>query len=141
MITQDDQQLVNCFENLFKFQIVNGFHSSNRVTFKGCVHFIFTGLFCMSMRELFRNNEKCFLFHFESSFCSWGNQVLTFKTFEYRDVIKWLSIWNTKHILLNKLGSNTVWEWNLASFVILQKKIFVKKLYEKCSVETSFGPF
>ena len=43
---------------------------------KGCVHYIFTSLFCMSKREDLWNKEKCFLFHFESSFRSWDNQIL-----------------------------------------------------------------
>ena len=34
---------------------------------KGCVHYIFASLFCMSKREHLRNKEKYFLFHFESS--------------------------------------------------------------------------
>ena len=34
---------------------------------KGCVRYIFASLFCMSKREYYRNKEKCFLFHFESS--------------------------------------------------------------------------
>ena len=46
--------------------------------FKGCVRCIFANLFCMSKREHFRNKEKCFLFHFESSSHSWDNQILTF---------------------------------------------------------------
>ena len=37
---------------------------------KGCVSYIFASLFCMSKREHLRNKGKCFLFHFESSFCS-----------------------------------------------------------------------
>ena len=45
---------------------------------KGCVCYIFAGLFCMSKREHFQNNEKCFLFHFKRSFHSWDNQILTF---------------------------------------------------------------
>ena len=46
---------------------------------KGCVHYIFAGLFCMSKREHLQNKEKCFLFHFdESSSRSWDNQILIF---------------------------------------------------------------
>ena len=37
---------------------------------KGCVRYIFASLFFMSKMEHFRNKEKCFLFHFESSFHS-----------------------------------------------------------------------
>ena len=46
--------------------------------FKGSVRYIFTSLFCMSKREGLWNKEKCFLFHFESSFRSWDNQILNF---------------------------------------------------------------
>ena len=45
---------------------------------KGCVRYIFASLFCMSKREYYRNKEKCFLFHCESSSRSWDNQLLTF---------------------------------------------------------------
>ena len=45
---------------------------------KGSVRYIFTSLFCMSKREDLWNKEKCFLFHFESSFRSWDNQILNF---------------------------------------------------------------
>ena len=38
--------------------------------FKGYVRYIFASLFYWSKREHFRNKEKCFLFHFESSNCS-----------------------------------------------------------------------
>ena len=38
--------------------------------FKGCVRYIFAGLFYWYKREHFRNKEKCFLFHFESSYYS-----------------------------------------------------------------------
>ena len=45
------------------------------VVFKGWVCYVFASLFCMSKREHFRNKEKCFLFHFESSFRSLDNQL------------------------------------------------------------------
>ena len=37
---------------------------------KGCVRYIFAGLFCISKKAQFRNKEKCFLFHCENSFRS-----------------------------------------------------------------------
>ena len=46
---------------------------------KGCVCYIFTSLFCMPKREDLQNKEKCFLFHFESSFCYSDNQILNFQ--------------------------------------------------------------
>ena len=35
---------------------------------KGCVHYIFTNLFCISKREHLWHKEKCFLFHFKALF-------------------------------------------------------------------------
>ena len=70
-----------------------------KITFKGCVRYIFTSLFCMSKRELFRKKEKCFLFHFESSFRAKHNQILTFQIFKCHDMV------NTKHILLKKVNT------------------------------------
>ena len=49
-----------------------------RKELKGCVRYIFACLFCLSKREHLWNKGKCFLFHFESSFRSWDNQILTF---------------------------------------------------------------
>ena len=45
---------------------------------KGCVRYIFAGLFCMSKREHLWNKEKWVLFHFESSSRFWDNHILTF---------------------------------------------------------------
>ena len=55
---------------------------------------IFAGSFCKSKREHLWNKEKCFLFHFKSSFHSWNNQILTFQIFKCHDIIKCL---NMKH--------------------------------------------
>ena len=45
--------------------------------------------------------------------------------------------WNAKHILLNNFGSkqcgNEIWP----VYLTLQKKFFIKKLYEKCGLGTS----
>ena len=54
-------------------------------------------LFCMSKREQSWSKEKCFLFHFESSFCSWDNQVLTFPILKCHDVIRCLSMKHETH--------------------------------------------
>ena len=45
---------------------------------KGCVCYILAGLFGKSKREHLWNSEKCFLFHFKSSFRSRNNEILTF---------------------------------------------------------------
>ena len=64
---------------------------------KGCVHYIFTSLFCMPKREDLWIKGKCFLFHFESSFHSWDNQILTFQIFKCHDVIKCPSMKHETH--------------------------------------------
>ena len=45
---------------------------------KGCVRYIFSSLVSMSNKEHLWNRKKCFLFHFESSFRSWDNQIFKF---------------------------------------------------------------
>ena len=42
---------------------------------KGCVCYIFPSLCFKSKQEHLSNYEKCFLFHFKSSFCSGENQI------------------------------------------------------------------
>ena len=62
-----------CLNSLFiRIRIKSHFplKSQSICNVKGCVCYIFAGLFCMSKREHFKNKEKCFLFHFESSFHS-----------------------------------------------------------------------
>ena len=56
--------------------------------FKGWIRYIFASLFYISKKEHFSNKRKYFLFLFESSFCSWDNQILTFQIFKCHDVIK-----------------------------------------------------
>ena len=65
----------------------------------GCVRYIFANLFCMSKREHLWNQEKCFLFHIESSFYSWDNQILNFQIFKCYDVIKCLSMKHKRHFI------------------------------------------
>ena len=82
------------------------------------------------------NKEKCFLFHFESSSRSWH--------FRYSNIItpSNAQAWNTKHILLNNLGSKCSLVTKFGQFMQYYKIIFfIKKFYEKCGVETSFRPF
>ena len=57
---------------------------------KGCVHYIFAGLFFKSKRERLSNQEKSSLFHFKSSFRSRENQILKLYIFKFHDVIKCL---------------------------------------------------
>ena len=64
------------------------FHIFGPKDLKDCVHYIFASLFFMFKREHLWNKEKCFLFHLESSFCSWDDQILTFQIFKSHDVTK-----------------------------------------------------
>ena len=87
-IITDSFYFFNCIHNHSKylnnyiriatvfFIIINNKISSRilRVILKDCVHYIFASLFCLSKRQHLWNKEKCFLFNFESSFCSWDNQ-------------------------------------------------------------------
>ena len=75
---------------------------------KGCVCYIFASLFCLPKREDLWNKEKCFLFHFGSSFRSWDNQILIFQIFKFHDVIKCLSMKRETH-LLNTWEANAAW--------------------------------
>ena len=64
---------------------------------KGCVHYIFASLFCKSKSEHSWSKEKCFLFHYECSFHSWDNQILTFQVFKCHDVTKCLNMKHERH--------------------------------------------
>ena len=66
-------------------------------SFKTCACYIFASLFRMFKKEHFWNKKKKFLFHFESSFRSWGYQILTFQIFKYHGVIKCLSMKHETH--------------------------------------------
>ena len=55
-------------------------------------------LFCMPKRQHLWNKEKYFLFHFESSFCSRDNQILTFQVFKCHEVIKCLGMKHKTYI-------------------------------------------
>ena len=50
--------------------------------------------------------------------------------------------WNTKHILLNNLGSKHSLVKKFGQFKqYYKRKFFIKKIYEKCGLETSSRPF
>ena len=112
-----------------------------QVPFKGCVRYIFATLFCMSKREHLWQKQKLFLFHFDSSFRSWDNQLLTFQISECHDVIKCLVVKHETHInayLGNWTQSgNEIWP----VYINYKIKFLIKKLYEKCGLETSSMPF
>ena len=78
------------------------------VVLKGCVRYIFASLFCKSKGRHSWNKEKCFLYHFKSSFHSWDNQILTFQIFKCYGVIKCPSMkQHTFHWITWEV--NTVW--------------------------------
>ena len=64
---------------------------------KGCVCYIFAILFFMSKWEHLRKKEECSLFHLESSFPSWDNQILNFRIFKCHDVVKCQSMKHETH--------------------------------------------
>ena len=50
--------------------------------------------------------------------------------------------WNTKHRLLNNLGSKCSLVIKFGQFMqYLENDFFIKKFYEKCGLETSSRPF
>ena len=54
-------------------------------------------LWLSSLKLASLNKEKCFLFHFESSFRSRENQIFTFQVFKCHDVIKCVSMKHETH--------------------------------------------
>ena len=80
-----------CFQGIWK-------ETSGMKWVKGCVRYIFARLFCISKWEHLWNKKKYFLFHFESSFGFWDNQILTSELFKCHDVIKCLSTKHETHI-------------------------------------------
>ena len=67
------------------------------ILIKGCVPYIFASLFFMAKREHLWNKEECFLFHLESSFHSWDNQISTLQIFKCYDVMKCPSMKHKTH--------------------------------------------
>ena len=76
--------------------------------FKDCDHYIFASLVGMFNREHLRNKGKCFLFHLQSTFHSWDNQILTFPLLTCHYVSNCLSM---KHETFYWITwePNTVW--------------------------------
>ena len=63
-------QSKNYFIKNYSISFIFAFQEHQKCVIKGCVHYIFAILFCMSKRKHFGSKEKCFLFHFERSFYS-----------------------------------------------------------------------
>ena len=57
-----------------------------------CVHYIFANLFFGLNQSTCQIKKNVFLFHLETSFRSWENQILEFYIFKFHGVIKCLSI-------------------------------------------------
>ena len=117
---------------------------SLRCILKVCVCYIFASLFFKSKREHLWNKEEHFLFHLESSFHSWDNQISTFQIYIQ---MSWRHQMSPKHETRNTFNyiiweANTVWKWNFASLCnITKQNFFIKKFCEKCGLETSSKPF
>ena len=58
--------------------------------------FLLVCFVCLKESTL-KTRKNVFLFHFESSFHSWDNQILTFQIFKCHDVIKCLSMKHETH--------------------------------------------
>ena len=86
--------------------------------------------------------RKTFLFHFESSFCSWDNHILTFQIFTCHDVIKYLMM-KHKAYFTEQLGKQTQsGVWYLASICNITKETFLlKKSKEHVAWKLVPGPF
>ena len=63
---------------------------------KDCVATFLLIYFVCLKESTFETRKKC-LFHFESSFRSWDNQILTFQMFKCHDVIKYLHMKHETH--------------------------------------------
>ena len=99
--------------------------------FKGCVYYIYASLFFKSKPKHLSNQEKCFLFHFKSSFPSRENQMLEFYNVKFHDVIKCLMKFDEMKFV------NEIWP----VCVILQKKKFYQKFLQKLRPENQFQAF
>ena len=71
-----------------KAELFNSFFVRQCTVIKGCVRYAFASFFFKSKKEHLRNKEKCFLFHFKSSFRSRENQISEFLVFKFHEVIK-----------------------------------------------------
>ena len=60
---------------------------------------IFLLIWLVYLTEHVWNKEKCFLFHFQSSFHYWDNQILNFLIFKCHDVIKCVSMKQETHFI------------------------------------------
>ena len=120
--------------HLILFMITEGNSNVVATNFKrkGPAHYIFACVFCQAEGEHLWNKD---IFQFESSFCSWDNQVLTFQKFKCHDVMKYPSMKHETHFT-EKLGKQTqpVNEMWHVYVKLHTKKLFIIKLSEKCGL-------
>ena len=99
--------------------------------FKGYLRYIFTNLLSMPKREHLWNKEKCFLFHFKSSFRSLDNKILNFQIFKCHGVIKCLCMEHETHFI-EKIGKKAQSDSEIwPMYVTLQNEIFYKEVLWK----------
>ena len=96
-------------------------------SFKGGVRYIFASLLSKSKGEHSWNKEKCFLFHFKTSFRSWDNRILIFGVFKCHDVIKCPSIETQNTFYWQTWKVNTVWWSYLVSLCNITKEKYLLK--------------
>ena len=85
--------LLNAYKNIYNIEQILSNEVSTKLMYLWIealkvVSATFLLVCFLSKREHLWNKEECFLFHLESSFCSWDNQILTFQIFKCHDVIK-----------------------------------------------------
>ena len=109
---------------------------------KGCVRYILLVCFVCLKESTCETRKNAFYFTTKALLVlEIINQLLTFQIFKYHDVIKCPRI-NTKHILVNNLGSKCSLVIKFGQFMQYYKIIFfIKKFYKKCGLETSSKPF
>ena len=102
---------VNYFTHL-----INNCMSKNLFKAKGCVRYSFASLFSMSKREHSWKKEKIFYFTSKALFVI---EIIKFKLFSYSNAMTSSNAqaWNTKHILLNNLGSKQILVMKFGQFM------------------------
>ena len=94
----------------------------------------------MFKTEHLLDNGKCFYFISKALLVL---EIIKSWFFRYSNVMTSSNAlaWNTKHNLQNNLRSKESLVMKLGQFVYYKTKFFIKKLCEKCGLETSARPF
>ena len=85
-------QTYSNYKGIVTLQIILLHNTLTKTELEGCVYYNFASLFLSLKESTHGTGEKCFLFHFKSSFHSRENQILEFQILKFHDVIKFLSI-------------------------------------------------